>query len=79
MTKQEKEKILTYLNSGEEIAAGGGYVMDHKSGEYTRIALLAYSDGAHVWTNEQMYNFEKNDEVFDEKLFEYILKKTIWC
>ena len=75
MTKQEKERILTYLNSGEEIAVGAGYVLNHKSGEYTRIELLAYSDGVYDWTNEQMYNFEKNDEVFDEKLFDYILKK----
>lgn len=76
MTENEKERIISYLNSGEVIAAGAGYVLDNKSGEYTRIPLLAYSDGVNVWTNEQIYNFEKNDEMFDGKLFEYILKRT---
>ena len=76
MKKKEKEKILAYLNSGEEIAVGAGCVIDHADGEYTQIELIAYTDGVYYWSNEQIYNFEKNDEVFDKELFEYILKKA---
>ena len=76
MKEKEKERILAYLNAGEEIAVGAGCVMNHVNGEYTQIELIAYTDGVYDWTNEQIYNFEKNDEVFDEKLFDYILEKV---
>lgn len=75
LSEQERNKVLQYLKSGEVIAAAPGYVQNHVTGGYTRINLLAYSDGTHDWTSEDIFNFENNNEDFDEGLINYILKK----
>jgi len=71
----EKRLVLNYLNSGEPIAAAAGCVLNHNTNEYTNIPLIALSDGKNTWTSEDIYNLEKNDEVFDKLLIQHILKK----
>lgn len=70
----EKEKVLDYLRSGEEIAVAPGYAVDHLSGEYTKIDLIAYSDGTDTWSSEDIFNFERNNEDFNFSLIQRILK-----
>lgn len=74
MNKTEKNKILAYLRTGEEIAVAPGYAQDHVTGEYTRTELVAYSDGTFDWTSEDIYNLEEHDEIFDKDLIEHILQ-----
>ena len=72
----EKRLVLNYLNSGEPIAAAAGCALNHTTNEYTDIPMIALSDGKNTWTSEDIYNLEKNDEVFDELLIQHILKKS---
>lgn len=74
LTEKDKNKVLAYLKDGEEIAVAPGYVQNHVTGSYTRIELVAYSDGTFDWTSEDIYNLEVNNEIFHKKLIKHILK-----
>lgn len=73
LNQQEKSKILDFLRHGEYYAVASGYVLDHKTKKYTDQTLVCYTNGHISWTNEDFYNFENYDEIFDKKVIEYIL------
>ena len=77
LSTEEKDRILTYLKSFDIYAGAPCYVMDHKTHKpIIGKTLYAYYNGAMGWTNEEIYNFEQYDEIFDEELFKYILTKS---
>ena len=74
LTAIEKETVLKYLKNGKEVASAASCVIDHNNSHNTQIPLVALSDGYFQWTTEDIYNREKNNELFDDKLIKSILK-----
>lgn len=73
LTSIEKETVLKYLKNGKEVASAASCVIDHNNSHITKIPLVAFSDGFFQWTTEDIYNLEKNNELFDDKIIKYIL------
>ena len=74
MLNSEKKKVIDYLNGGTVVASAAGYPKDHETGEYVNVEYLGYTDGNDMWTTEDIINFKRHGEVFNQSLIDRILK-----
>lgn len=74
MTKADKEKVLSYLRKGFEVAVAAGWPVDHKTGESVQEEYFCYTDKEDYWTTEDIINFDRNDELFNKGLIDKILR-----
>ena len=64
---EEKEKILAYLRSCDDLGPGCTAVYDYMADVPTGIEVRLMTDGRWSWTTEQVYQFEKYGIMLDRE------------
>ena len=74
----EKSTILNYLKKrGEELAVLTCSAMDYISNQpLNGTSLKSFTDGKYLWSNEEIYHFEKYDLKLNDDFIQYVLNKT---
>lgn len=74
----EKKTVLNYLKErGEEYAALTCSAMDYISDKpINGASLKSFTDGEYLWSNEEIYHFEKYDLKLNDDFVKYVLEQT---
>ena len=74
----EKNTVLNYLKErGEEYAVLTCGAMDYISDKpLNGISVKSFTDGNYLWSNEEIYHFEKYDLKLNDDFIQYVLEQT---
>ncbi|MBP3760240.1 MAG: hypothetical protein J6I55_01970 [Ruminococcus sp.] len=71
-----KEKILEYFKKyGVDAVTLTRCAVDYVTGKNLLNSVLCHTDGIYIWTNEEVYHFEKYDIELKKDFIEYVLNR----
>lgn len=73
---EEKEKVLQYMRSVEDMAVSG-LIFDCVSKEMTNKENLGFEKDGFIWTSSDIYHFEKYDAELNDEFYKMVMEKTI--
>ena len=70
----DKEKILEHFKKySSESAVLSQSACDYVTGKNLPNSILCYTDGIYVWTNEEVYHFNKYNLKLNDDFLNYVL------
>ena len=74
---KNKRKVLDYLKRhGEEYACLTCSAMDYVTNKHIKgISLKTFTDGEYLWTNEEVYHFEKYNLKLNDDFIRHVLEQ----